>query len=223
MHFSLEGAALHQSSTFWEVAFSIGMLYLKFWMHFCKLDILSAGGVFWLVFFIANIAALIASRTMTTATFSCIKQSTTLGCFPRLKIIHTSRKFMGQIYIPVINWFLLVFAIVVVCCISGIDEMGNAYGTLLILFCVRVPVYSGVQFPTINFIRIFVYWKSSLGTKLHGEQLEIIWGLEKCLCMYWNIACLLQVAIIFVVESSSVLEVYMQVYVCQPCRVCVCV
>ncbi|GFY89143.1 K+ uptake permease 7 [Actinidia rufa] len=74
--------------------------------------ILSAGGAFWLVFLIANVAALIASRAMTTATFSCIKQSTALGCFPRLKIIHTSRKFMGQIYIPVINWFLLVFAIV---------------------------------------------------------------------------------------------------------------
>ncbi|KAE9446985.1 hypothetical protein C3L33_21149, partial [Rhododendron williamsianum] len=87
------------------------------------------GVVFWPVFLIANIAALIATRAMTTATFSCIKQSTALGCFPRLKIIHTSRKFMGQIYIPVINWFLLVFAIVVVCCISGIDELGNAYGT----------------------------------------------------------------------------------------------
>ncbi|KAH9670124.1 Potassium transporter 7 [Citrus sinensis] len=51
-------------------------------------------GAFWPVLLIANIAALIASRAMTTATFSCIKQSTALGCFPRLKIIHTSRKFM---------------------------------------------------------------------------------------------------------------------------------
>ncbi|KAB5574344.1 hypothetical protein DKX38_001538 [Salix brachista] len=84
-------------------------------------------GVFWPVFLIANLAALIASRTMTTATFSCIKQSTALGCFPRLKIIHTSRKFMGQIYIPVINWFLLVVCVVFVCSISSITEMGNAY------------------------------------------------------------------------------------------------
>lgn len=89
---------------------------------------LSAGGAFWPVFLIANIAALIASRTMTAATFSCIKQSTALGCFPRLKIIHTSRKFMGQIYIPVLNWFLLAFALVLVCSISSIYEIGNAYG-----------------------------------------------------------------------------------------------
>lgn len=85
-------------------------------------------GAFWPIFIVANIAALIASRTMTTATFSCIKQSTALGCFPRLKIIHTSRKFMGQIYIPVINWFLLVVCLVLVCTISSINEIGNAYG-----------------------------------------------------------------------------------------------
>lgn len=89
---------------------------------------LSADVVFWPVFLIANIAALIASRAMTTATFSCIKQSMALGCFPRLKIIHTSRKFMGQIYIPVVNWFLLVVCLVSVCTISSIDEIGNAYG-----------------------------------------------------------------------------------------------
>ncbi|KAF7803718.1 potassium transporter 7 [Senna tora] len=85
-------------------------------------------GAFWPVFLISNIAALIASRAMTTATFSCIKQSIALGYFPRLKIIHTSRKFMGQIYIPVINWFLLAVSLVLVCSISSIDEIGNAYG-----------------------------------------------------------------------------------------------
>lgn len=90
------------------------------------------GGAFWLVFLIANVAALIASRAMTTATFSCIRQSTALGCFPRLKIIHTSRKFMGQIYIPVLNWFLLASTIVLVCSISNIYEIGNAYGKSLL-------------------------------------------------------------------------------------------
>ncbi|KAL7582818.1 hypothetical protein Lser_V15G46035 [Lactuca serriola] len=85
-------------------------------------------GGFWWVFLIANFAALIASRTMTTATFSCIKQSSAIGCFPRLKIVHTSRKFMGQIYIPVINWFLMASAVLLVCCIASTNEIGNAYG-----------------------------------------------------------------------------------------------
>ena len=65
---------------------------------------------------------------MTTATFSCIKQSTALGCFPRLKIVHTSRKFMGQIYIPVMNWFLLVVCLAFVAIFGSINEIGNAYG-----------------------------------------------------------------------------------------------
>lgn len=85
-------------------------------------------GAFWPVFIIANVAALIASRAMITATFSCIKQSTELGCFPRLKIIHTSRKFMGQIYIPVVNWFLLAACVVLVCSVPSIAEIGNSYG-----------------------------------------------------------------------------------------------
>lgn len=111
-----------------------GTFYDLFDLHLILLSVCTAGGVFWPVFLIANIAALIASRAMTTATFSCIKQSTALGCFPRLKIIHTSRKFMGQIYIPVINWFLLVVSLVFVYSISNIDEIGNAYGIVFFRF-----------------------------------------------------------------------------------------
>jgi len=95
---------------------------------------LCAGGVFWPVLFVAMIAALIASRAMTTATFSCIKKATALGCFPRLKIIHTSRKFMGHIYIPVVNWFLLVFCLGFVATFGSINKIGNAYGTVLSSF-----------------------------------------------------------------------------------------
>ncbi|KAL9319819.1 hypothetical protein ACSQ67_011658 [Phaseolus vulgaris] len=83
-------------------------------------------GAFWPTFLIANIAALIASRAMTTATFSCIKQSAVLGCLPHLKIVHTSL-WDRQIYFPVINWFLLAVSLVFVCTISSVDEIGNAY------------------------------------------------------------------------------------------------
>jgi K+ transporter len=39
---------------------------------------------------------------------------------------------MGQIYIPVINWFLLAVSLVFVCTISSMDEIGNAYGNYFI-------------------------------------------------------------------------------------------
>ncbi|KAL6202678.1 hypothetical protein ACLB2K_026383 [Fragaria x ananassa] len=119
-------------------------------------------GAFWPVFLIANIAALIASRAMTTATFSCIKQSMALGCFPRLKIIHTSRKFMGQIYIPVVNWFLLVVCLVSICSISSIDEIGNAY----VLWSVGDGSWIILVFAIIMFFIMFIW---NYGSKLKSE------------------------------------------------------
>lgn len=84
--------------------------------------------LFWPVFVLATFAAMIASQAMISATFSCIKQAMAHGCFPRLKIIHTSRKLMGQIYIPVINWFLMIMCIVVVSIFQSTTDIANAYG-----------------------------------------------------------------------------------------------
>ena len=87
-----------------------------------------AESLFWPVFVVATLAAMIASQAMISATFSCIKQSMALGCFPRLKIIHTSKKFIGQIYIPVVNWFLMIMCIVVVSIFQSTTDIANAYG-----------------------------------------------------------------------------------------------
>lgn len=102
------------------------VIILNLIICFCDL-----GRAFWPVMIVATIASLIASRAMTAAIFSIIKQATALQCFPRLKIIHTSRKFMGQIYIPVINWLLLVSCLAFVFTFGSIYEIGNAYGILL--------------------------------------------------------------------------------------------
>lgn len=77
---------------------------------------------------IATLAAMIASQAMISATFSCIKQSMALGCFPRLKVVHTSKRFMGQIYIPVLNWFLMIMCVVVVASFRSTNDIANAYG-----------------------------------------------------------------------------------------------
>ncbi|KAG2309998.1 hypothetical protein Bca52824_021555 [Brassica carinata] len=71
---------------------------------------------FWPVLFIANVAALIASRTMTTATFSCIKQSTALGWMVELGVMMTTTilvtlimLLIWQINIVLVFAFLIVF------------------------------------------------------------------------------------------------------------------
>ncbi|KAL5759782.1 hypothetical protein ACOSQ2_018620 [Xanthoceras sorbifolium] len=70
---------------------------------------------------------MIASQAMISATFSCVKQSMALGCFPRVKIIHTSKKLMGQIYIPVVNWVLMIMCIVVVSILQSTTDIAIAY------------------------------------------------------------------------------------------------
>ncbi|RVW54593.1 Potassium transporter 20 [Vitis vinifera] len=57
-------------------------------------------GLYWPMFVVAVSAAIIASQAMISGTFSIIQQSLSLGCFPRVKIMHTSTKYEGQVYIP---------------------------------------------------------------------------------------------------------------------------
>ncbi|XP_076915714.1 potassium transporter 7-like [Bidens hawaiensis] len=158
-------------------------------------------GCFWPVFLIANIAALIASRTMTTATFSCVKQSIALGCFPRLKIIHTSRKFMGQIYIPVLNWFLLASALLLVCFIASTEEIGNAYGiaevgvmmmTTILVILVMLLIWQINIILILFFSIIFlgletVFFSSVLHGIKDGSWLILVFAMVVFFIMYiWN-------------------------------------
>ncbi|MCD7471711.1 Potassium transporter 7 [Datura stramonium] len=158
-------------------------------------------GAFWPVFLIANVAALIASRAMTTATFSCIKQSTALGCFPRLKIIHTSRKFMGQIYIPVMNWFLLALSLVMVCSISSIYEIGNAYGiaelgvmmmTTILVTIVMLLIWQINIIIVLSFVVIFlglelIFFSSVLWSVGDGSWIILVFAVVLFFIMYiWN-------------------------------------
>ncbi|ONM53429.1 Potassium transporter 10 [Zea mays] len=66
-------------------------------------------------------------------TYSIIKQALALGCFPRVRIIHTSKKYLGQIYSPDINWILLVFCIAVTAGFKNQSQIANAYGTAVIM------------------------------------------------------------------------------------------
>ncbi|SPX61861.1 KUP system potassium uptake protein [Legionella feeleii] len=68
---------------------------------------------------IATIATVIASQAVISATFSLTKQAVLLGLYPRLPIVQTSKEHMGQIYIPQMNFVLLI-------------------GTLLLIFTLKI-------------------------------------------------------------------------------------
>ncbi|KAF8030305.1 hypothetical protein BT93_E2683 [Corymbia citriodora subsp. variegata] len=90
-------------------------------------------GIYWPVFIIATLAAIVASQATISATFSIIKQALALGCFPRVKVVHTSKKFLGQIYIPDINWILMILCIAVTAGFKNQSQIGNAYGTAVVI------------------------------------------------------------------------------------------
>ncbi|CAN0855072.1 Potassium transporter 11 [Linum grandiflorum] len=89
--------------------------------------------IYWPVFLVATAAAIVASQATISATFSIIKQAHAHGCFPRVKVVHTSKKFLGQIYVPDINWILMILCICVTAGFRRQSQIGNAYGTAVVL------------------------------------------------------------------------------------------
>lgn len=87
-----------------------------------------ADSVRWPVLVIAILASVVGSQAIISGTFSIINQSQSLGCFPRVKVIHTSDKKHGQIYIPEINWILMILCIAVTIGFRDTKHMGNASG-----------------------------------------------------------------------------------------------
>ncbi|KAL7146194.1 hypothetical protein ABFS83_06G024800 [Erythranthe nasuta] len=88
--------------------------------------------VYWPMFVISTLAAVVSSQSMISATFSIVKQSLSLGCFPRVNIIHTSSKHQGQVYSPEINYILMILTLGLVVGFKGGVELANAYGVVVI-------------------------------------------------------------------------------------------
>jgi KUP system potassium uptake protein len=77
---------------------------------------------------LATMATIIASQAVISGAFSVTQQAIQLGFMPRLRITHTSASAHGQIYIPVINWALLVMVIVLVLTFRNSSNLAAAYG-----------------------------------------------------------------------------------------------
>ncbi|CAN6239549.1 unnamed protein product [Urochloa humidicola] len=86
----------------------------------------------WPVLVIAILAAVVGSQAIITGTFSIIKQCSSLSCFPGVKIVHTSSTVHGQIYIPEINWMLMVLCLAVTIGFRDTKHLANAQGLAVI-------------------------------------------------------------------------------------------
>jgi KUP system potassium uptake protein len=101
----------------------------------------------WPLVFLATAATVIASQAVITGAFSVASQAVQLGYLPRLRIVHTSDEERGQIYVPWINWLLLVSVLTLVFAFETSAALAFAFGmavtgtititTLLFFYIVR--------------------------------------------------------------------------------------
>lgn len=85
------------------------------------------------VVFLATAATVIASQALITGAFSLTRQLIQLGFCPRMNVRHTSGAHMGQIYVPFVNWTLLVLVVVVVLGFKSSSNLAAAYGIAVTL------------------------------------------------------------------------------------------
>ncbi|MEK7343517.1 MAG: potassium transporter Kup [Pseudomonadota bacterium] len=89
---------------------------------------------------LATLATIIASQAVISGAFSVTRQAVQLGFLPRLRILHTSASAAGQIYVPLINWMLLILVILLVIGFGTSSDLAAAYGiavtgTMVITAC----------------------------------------------------------------------------------------
>lgn len=77
---------------------------------------------------IATMATVVASQALISGSFSLAQQALQLGYSPRLTIVHTSKESEGQIYVPEINWALMVACIALVLTFRESSKLAAAYG-----------------------------------------------------------------------------------------------
>jgi KUP system potassium uptake protein len=82
---------------------------------------------------LATAAAIIASQAVISGAFSLTRAAIQMGYCPRLAILHTSEKTMGQIYVPFINWMLLMAVLLLVLGFRSSDNLAAAYGIAVTL------------------------------------------------------------------------------------------
>ena len=83
--------------------------------------------------FLATAATVIASQALITAAFSVTKQAIQLGLLPRMRVLHTSVRDTGQIYVPFVNWALFVFIVLAVGLFESSTNLASAYGIAVTL------------------------------------------------------------------------------------------
>ncbi|KAH8984779.1 potassium transporter [Lactarius hatsudake] len=149
------------------------------------------GPLFWILYVYAIIATLIASQAMITASFSLVQQLVNMRSLPPVHMVHTSDKTQGQLYIPVVNWILMIATIVLVAAFNDATQLTNAYGFAVATVMFTTTVLIALQMRYVKFLPVIVsvlflgffgfldglFWGASLKKIPHGAWVPLMLGI----------------------------------------------
>ena len=139
---------------------------------------------------LATIATVIASQALISGAFSITFQALQLGFLPRMRILHTSEDERGQIYIPQLNWLLLISTIGLVLGFKSSSNLAAAYGiavtstmviTTILLSVAMIKLWKWskpVVFIIISFFLIIdlSFWGANIIKLFHGGWVPLTMG-----------------------------------------------
>ncbi|MGW4820938.1 potassium transporter Kup [Streptomyces sp. NPDC004227] len=145
----------------------------------------------WPLILLATAATVIASQAVITGAYSVASQAAKLGYLPRLRIAHTSESTIGQIYVPWINWLLMVSVLTLVFAFRSSTALAFAFGmavtgtitisTLLFFYIARAkwgtPVWLVTIGATVLVLVDLLFVAANLTKLVHGAWLPLLIGL----------------------------------------------
>ncbi len=150
---------------------------------------------------LATMATVIASQALITGAFSVTKQAIQMGYLPRLRILHTSVRDTGQIYMPFINWGLFAVIVLAVVLFRSSSNLAAAYGiavcmdmlitTILTFYVIRYgwkyPLWLCLAATSVFFVVDFAFLASNLMKLFAGGWFPlVIGGVVFTLMMTWK-------------------------------------
>ena len=147
----------------------------------------------WPLVILATAATVIASQAVITGAFSVAHQAVQLGYLPRLRIAHTSEETIGQIYVPWINWLLMVSVLTLVITFKTSAALAFAFGmavtgtititTLLFFYLARQNWHKPLWLVTIGagaLLTVDLLFLTANVTKItHGAWLPLVIAVDR--------------------------------------------
>ena len=139
---------------------------------------------------LATCATIIASQAVITGVFSLTRQAIQMGYLPRLKVLHTSSKHFGQIYVPQVNRFLMIATLGLVLGFQSSSKLAAAYGVAVTsTMLISTVLFYVVARTKWNWSRLvagapvalflitdFCFFSANLSKILHGAWFPLVLG-----------------------------------------------